>query len=380
MFYTLLKAFQEWNPALVEQMKNCSHHYSHRHLNQYHLEDDVWTHTMLVYNQIRNMIGDHHKNRYTFYQAIIALCHDIGKVYTRHAPKVGKIAMYGHAFASIQDTIEFINYLFRKRYDFELGIDTTDWDTYYYVLTIISNHMDYMMNSKDRDSLVNNDDILYMFAETFMYCDKKGSFSADNTAIMPKRIIVSENENDSDPITLDELWNVRDEHNIIMMAGPPGSGKDFVSSTFFPTHHIVSFDNIRMRKYDEYLSTKGEKVFDRKNTYKEAFEYCNSYNIDLNAEMLSEIDKLFNVGKKVIICNTNMSRKLRKSTINLIRNKYPEESIGCIYLCCDRDTLYRRDRNRVDKTVGEEVIDKFIFNQQIPVMKDGLDRIIFMKN
>ena len=47
----ILKEFQKLNPELVYKMKACDHHFDSNNLTPFHLESDVWTHTMLMYNQ-----------------------------------------------------------------------------------------------------------------------------------------------------------------------------------------------------------------------------------------------------------------------------------------------------------------------------------------
>ena len=35
-------------PKICEDMNDCSHHYNEKYLNQYHLEGNIWSHTMMV--------------------------------------------------------------------------------------------------------------------------------------------------------------------------------------------------------------------------------------------------------------------------------------------------------------------------------------------
>lgn len=70
----LVKDFQLKYPKLCKAMQECSHHYSDTELNPFHLEGDVWSHTMMSCNQAVN------QNKNT---QIAALLHDIGKPFTR---------------------------------------------------------------------------------------------------------------------------------------------------------------------------------------------------------------------------------------------------------------------------------------------------------
>ena len=52
--HTLVKWFQLNYPKFVKDMIESSHHYSETKLNPYHLEGSVFTHTMLVINQLED--------------------------------------------------------------------------------------------------------------------------------------------------------------------------------------------------------------------------------------------------------------------------------------------------------------------------------------
>ena len=70
----LIKWFQLEFPELVQTMKDCSHHYDAEHINAYHLEGDIWTHTCLVFknSQVFSPENDYIK--------FSTLFHDIGKI------------------------------------------------------------------------------------------------------------------------------------------------------------------------------------------------------------------------------------------------------------------------------------------------------------
>jgi predicted kinase len=155
------------------------------------------------------------------------------------------------------------------------------------------------------------------------------------------------------------------------MCGPPASGKDTLANQ----KPIVSLDKFRLSVYN------GEET--GKELYKAAFEYCKNNNINLNNHLIEEIEELFDEKKKMVfVSNTHLTRSLRKSIINSIKNskKLKDKKISAVYLCCNRKDLYERDIKREDKTVGKQIIDKFIFNQQIPTIDEGFENIIFMEN
>jgi predicted kinase len=72
----LVEYFQLNFPEYVKEMRECSHHYDEQNLNPYHLEGDIWTHTMMVLTQVRDMNLPEEKFKIA---SIAALLHDIGK-------------------------------------------------------------------------------------------------------------------------------------------------------------------------------------------------------------------------------------------------------------------------------------------------------------
>lgn len=371
MLTNLLREFYSWNPGLVQMMKECSHHYSPEHLCPYHLENDCLTHTLMAYNELihLNILDD----TFNLLCGISVLCHDIGKVYTRHSPKSGKIAMYNHTFASIQDTIEFINYLDEKNWFDNISLSVNH--TMYYVLTPISNHMDFMdLNKNDRfGPIINNDPNLNYISNILLHCDLYGSISEDNK----EDVEIQHRTFDSYPL----LNNVLDD-DIVLFCGPPGSGKDYFA--YKQNRIILSYDDIRVEvfKNAKFDLVKDYNSLSYNELYHRAFEYCKNKNSDLNNYLKKNIEIEMGKRNKVGICNTNLTRKLRGSLIKIIRqnNEYLKNcTIGVIYLCCKKQNLYFRDNNRY-KTVGKEVINKFLYNQQIPTMKEDIDNIIFVNN
>lgn len=369
MLVSLLKEFYNWKPGLIQMMKECSHHYSPDHLSPYHLENDNLTHTLMAYNQLIHL--NIPNNKFRLLSGISVLCHDIGKIYTRHSPKPGKIAMYNHAFASIQDTIEFIQHLDNRDWFVD---DFTINDVMYYVLTSISNHMDYMqLDRNDRyGPVINNDPNLKYISDVLLYCDLYGSISEqdDKEDINIKYQVFDVNI----------LPNIVTVEDIILFCGPPASGKDYFAQ--FNNRSLLSYDDIRVQLYVETLNDSEEYcslTYDE--LYRKSFEYCKDKNINLNNYLLKQLEQEIEKGNKVCICNTNLTRKSRRSIINIIKqNKQLKHcSISVVYLCCGREDLYDRDKNR-DKSVGDNIIDKFVFNQQIPTKKEGVDNVLLINN
>ena len=107
----ILNAFRDWSPPLVEAMEACDHAYSTEHLNPWHLEGSVWAHTIMVYDAAQVHRFDVSEHTIEILQ-IAAMCHDIGKLYTRKENQEKKrVSFFNHEAFSIQPAMDFLTYL-----------------------------------------------------------------------------------------------------------------------------------------------------------------------------------------------------------------------------------------------------------------------------
>ena len=353
---SLFEDFIKWNPILVREMENCSHHFNLRNPNPYHLEGSVLNHTCMVYNNIY----DSHIHK------LFAICHDIGKVYTRYIDG-DRVRMSGHELAGIQDTIDFLFYL------------GCDYPTIYCeLLTLISNHMNFIsdqMKEKDKIKLCNNNQSFIELAEDCSIADKRGSITSDKDMKSGSTSIDTEQISDSD----EPIFDVS-HCNIILMCGIPGSGKDYIASRRFPDAKIVSWDNIRIRLYKDYLKERNMGFpSSEAELYNQAFNFVNKNKINLNSYLKEEVESVLKSGyNQVIVSNTNLTRKRRRSTINLLSKL--ADKIGAMYVVADYNTALRRNTERKSKQISESTICKMSLNQQMPTLFDGFDDIEFVLN
>lgn len=370
-YIELLQYFQEWNPEVVGMMKNCSHHFDSKNLNPYHLEDDVWTHTMLMYKDIitnyNDMIDDfaeyvpadiaeyHMKNfeRLHYLLAIISLCHDIGKIYSRSVPngQYGKIAMYNHSFSGVQLTIDFLDYLMNSK-----SIHFAN-DDIYAILNVVSNHMDYFgLGVEDRVLLANKNPDIFYLGEILHILDKRNSIDINGDFVNEDIFNIEV----ADGFDLCHS-GIAENHDIIIYCGCPGSGKDYIAEQ--DGNIVWSFDQVRVDKY--LLDHPYETHMPEHQIYKNAFEYCNEIKFDLNTRLIRGVkEDLENTDiiKNISICNTSLSRKSRRSLVSQL-SKY---NIKIVYVVAPSYTLHYRNENRSSKKLDRLVMNKFIYNQQVP--------------
>ena len=108
----LLKHMYDWNSDIIELMRNTNHNVDSKNLNEYHLEGDVWSHTMLTFFNSFDKCEFNNDIKFVFQLAkpICALFHDIGKPECRFV-KNEKVVFYGHESLSISYAVDFLYYL-----------------------------------------------------------------------------------------------------------------------------------------------------------------------------------------------------------------------------------------------------------------------------
>lgn len=361
----LVKHFIEWNFNLYQAMEQCDHGYfddygtSYYTPSKYHLEGSVWAHTMLSFNNYHRIYQEYDYGKAV---KIMLLCHDIGKVYTRRANNEKKVVhFYNHAFAGIQDTVDFICYLEKIGYISKYFIRKYGQA----ILTNISNHMDYHFIDTLDFHMVNENISTYLMSNDMVNNDV-GLFEEES------------NKNKKDFLknckTFAKNNTYLSDCDIVFYSGVPGSGKDFVAKK--DGRVIVSFDDIRVNWFLSMNPDITRDSYDSNTLYHKAWNWCNEYKVDLNSEVKRKVKEYLLVGKKVAICNTLLTRKSRRKMINVLKGF---GTIGCKHVCIDYGTMVERDLNR-DKSIKEEVISKMCKNIQIPTMKEGFENVELIFN
>ena len=147
--HNLVKWFQLKYPKIVKSMKDANHHYSKEELNPYHLESDVFTHTMMVVLEASKNKGSMDDSIYN--QVLIcALLHDIGKPMARrenHEKK--RVNFYSHEPLSAFLAIDILKAI---EEDFKISIEKR------LVLEAIAMHTEVFKLTKEKleERLVNN--------------------------------------------------------------------------------------------------------------------------------------------------------------------------------------------------------------------------------
>jgi predicted kinase len=147
---------------------------------------------------------------------------------------------------------------------------------------------------------------------------------------------------------------------LILLVGLPGSGKTTYAKNLIENDASIvwlSSDKIRQELYgDESIQGDANKVF---------------------TLMQSRARDNLLQGRTVIYDATNVNRKSRKSAIAL--TKGTGATVEAHIVWCPYEDCINRDLSR-DRTVGEEVIHKFLYRWETPYYDEGIDKIVVVHN
>lgn len=324
----LVTWFQENFPWFVVAMKNSSHHFSHQSLNPYHLEGDVWTHTMMVCKQAE---------KFDFDVQVAALLHDIGKPDTRSCVEdetgiAGKTRFFGHESASAFLALNVMEHLKLPRWRKEM------------IFQMIALHTEpYKLEPKKlRERLKGQPDMAKKLLD-LATADHEGRFAEQGNFERPNFKV--------DGINI----NVQNKM-CIMMVGLPGSGKSTIVREEFPHHDVLSRDII--------VDELGEG-----DTYSERWKSVDHKLV--NKKLQEARTELMRAEKSFVVDMTNMSRKSRRKTLSQLPRTYHKKAIVVLPTLHE---IFQRNDQREGKRIDDEVIWKMI-KAFYPPLYDEFDSI-----
>ena len=335
----LVKWFQLEYPDLVHQMKQCSHHYDRKNLNPYHLEDDVFTHTMMVLDNV-NM----HVKRDGYLVAVAALLHDIGKPFTREVNQEKKrVSFFGHESVSAFGALDICRKLGLTKRDTIIVFKLISLHTEGFKLST-EDFINRLVNFKEADLLLD-----------LIKADNDGRYTEVNSEFDPYGVLYNLKRKVAEP----------KEKTLTLMVGLPASGKSTLTYALtqnrFDTF-VVSRDNILM------TNTQGD-------TYDEKWKNADQKQIDhlLQESIKRSKEHGYN---NVYVDMTNLSRKSRRKILNQYSSKiYTKKAIVKLnYL----ETLKERLLGRESKTIPSHVLDNMMKSFYLPLYDEGFDEIEYV--
>ncbi len=324
----LVKNFHTKFPQLVSDMRACDHNeYSKDIFSEWHMEGDVWTHTMMVFSQMKTFIENSELQLRERELLITALLHDIGKPLSRRVQEdPDKVTFYGHDSISTFLAVDIIE-----------KIDPTITENQkIFILRLINYHqLLFRFNAQIKQKAV--DKVVEMFSgwgdcellahvDIMRKCDYAGNISINDDNINYKVIDKMIDEVFDTKVT----WEFDADHpTVYLLVGLPGSGKSkYIADELGSNITVVSRDNI---------------IMEHANNYAEAFRACDQKAVDKMFNI--EFDAAIKAGENFVIDRTNLTHKGRMKFIT--RARQAKFNVIIVVLLPDMYTTLARNDNRV---------------------------------
>ena len=311
----LIIDFQKKMPDLVKEMKASDHHYDIDNLNPYHLESDVWSHTMMVMLMAREMNS-------SFIESLACLLHDVGKPMSRLSMDDKKrVGYFGHEGLSCFIALNYLNTL-----------DISDEDKIK-VLRLICYHTEiFKLTYNKFNALFKNEDP--SFIDSLMKvskADSLGRFNLDEGRDFPEVKCTKKEDREY-------------QATINVLIGPPCSGKSTWIKENVINETIIYRDDLITEKYPDL-------------SYNEAHnkEKENKGNNSVDSLLHNNLMKAMKNGEDIVVDMTNCPRKSRQKYLN--KKGYLRKAT--VFLN-SYDELMRRNSLREDKVLNEYVLVKFM--------------------
>jgi len=152
---------------------------------------------------------------------------------------------------------------------------------------------------------------------------------------------------------------------VIILIGPPLSGKSTWIRENFPTTEVISRDETVMEVYGSRNYTEAFNNVDQK----EVDRVLNQKFLDANASK-----------KSVIVDMTHMASKRRKQNLNYFSNDYYK--LGVIFPILSDDEYERRNQKRIEeenKDLPMKIVKSMISSYQPITLDEGFNKVITLK-
>ena len=152
---------------------------------------------------------------------------------------------------------------------------------------------------------------------------------------------------------------------VIILIGPPLSGKTTFIRENFPTTEVISRDEIVMEVYGSKNYTEAFKSVDQKEVDKVLAQRF----LDANKEK-----------KNVIVDMTHMASKRRKQNLNYFTDDYYK--LGVIFPILSDDEYVKRNQKRIEeenKDLPMRIVKSMISSYQPITTDEGFNKVITLK-
>lgn len=359
----LVSWFQLEYPDLVKSMKDAQHHYDETLLNPYHIEGDVFTHTMMVCLMAKHVAHNNDHVRWS------ALLHDIGKPGARRVNTENKrIAFYGHEGLSSFMAIDILNNTDIPVKDKILihKLIAMHGELFHFVKSDGTIKADILDAFKGERELLEN--LTYqVWADSFgrfWHAGRVTNIDVD----LPDHFR---------PMVEQLSYGIQPMKNtgnpqLTVLVGPPCSGK----STWINEH---AGDTVVISR-DALVEAAGAK---RGMNYSDTFKFLNANkdvsNVEVDGLLNQQTLDARNAGVNAVIDMTNMSKKGRRRWIGEFA-KYDKKAV--VFLT-GYEELKKRNAIRAKNTgkfIPDHVLQDMCLRYSMPTYGEGFNSIDFVWN
>lgn len=152
------------------------------------------------------------------------------------------------------------------------------------------------------------------------------------------------------------------EPYVLVLIGPPCSGKTTYLKKKYPDLEVISRDQILLEKSGS------------SDDYDLAYETVNQKEVD--KELKSKLESFGKSGKSCAIDMTNLSPKRRKSNLSYFKKHY---KVAIVFDFPSKSQFEERNAKRVieeNKTIPWGVMEKMLESYSPPTKEEGFDKII----
>lgn len=164
-------------------------------------------------------------------------------------------------------------------------------------------------------------------------------------------------------MNLDKFKNLPTPY-ILMLVGPPLSGKTTFIRKYFTDTEVISRDEILMEVYGS-------------RNYSEAFKNVDQKKVDKTLrDRMTEYGK---EGRNVLVDMTNLSPKTRKANLAYFSKDYYKVAVAFPILPMEEYKRRNDYRNETEnKYIPDSVLRSMISNYVVPTLDEGFDEIIVL--
>lgn len=319
--YEKIKFFKDNFHDYLKDMKESEHGLDMFNANPYHVEGDVWAHTMAVCSQVQ------HSSDVVQWACLL---HDIGKPDCRGIETkndLTKVNFRNHGPYGIYKALEVLNAASTK----EFNISEEDKIM---ILKLVAKHQDLYNGTVNYSTIYETNFYIYL-AEVS---------DADSTGGISEKFDRKE-LNSPNKITTEIK---EDQPELVLLIGAQNVGKTTICRKEYLKYTRISRDDILVN-----LAKKCSSIPGKVQSYIDCWNYCDENNLQ------KEVDKIllkkFNCAIKnkddIVIDMTCMSKKSRRKWLNV--KNYNKTAV---LVLAEHSEIYKRNANRFGKTLAPLII------------------------